>query len=75
MNNIYLKQKKFFQSGFTLEYNNRIEYLKKLKRVIIKNEKRIEDCLQKDLGKSSVEAYMTEIGLTLEDISFQIKNM
>ena len=75
MNNIYLKQKKFFQSGFTLEYNNRIEYLKKLKRVIIKNEKRIEDCLKKDLGKSSVEAYMTEIGLTLEDISFQIKNM
>ena len=35
----------------------------------------IEDALEKDLGKSRGESYMTEIGLTLETCTYTLKNI
>ena len=75
MHNILEKQKKFFKSGKTLDINLRIEYLKKLKKVIKDNEIAIFEALNKDLGKSETEAYMCEVGLTLDEISYMIKNI
>ena len=75
MHNILEKQKKFFKSGKTLDINLRIEYLKKLKKVIKDNEIAIFEVLNKDLGKSETEAYMCEVGLTLDEISYMIKNI
>ena len=75
MHNIVEKQKKFFKSGKTLDINLRIEYLKKLKKVIKDNEIAIFEVLNKDLGKSETEAYMCEVGLTLDEISYMIKNI
>lgn len=75
MYNILEKQKEFFKSGKTLDVNFRIEYLKNLKTVIKVYEKEIFNALYKDLGKSETEAYMCEIGLTLDEISYMIKNI
>ena len=74
MNNILEKQQTFFATGKTLDITFRISYLKKLKETIIKREKDILSALNKDLGKSETEAYMCEIGLTLSEISYFIKN-
>ncbi|VEU80286.1 aldehyde dehydrogenase [Haploplasma axanthum] len=69
------KQKIFFNLGKTLSYDTRIKYLKKLKEEIVNNEAEIEDALYKDLGKSSGESYMTEIGPVLKELNFQIKHL
>ncbi|MDE6598236.1 MAG: aldehyde dehydrogenase, partial [Clostridia bacterium] len=69
------KQKEFFESGKTLNVKTRLLYLKKLKAAIKQNEKKLADALYADLGKSASEAYMTEIGMTLEDLSCHIKHL
>lgn len=69
------KQKEYFQEGKTLEYKYRKLRLAKLKMAIINNQKAIEEALYLDLGKSQGEAYMSEIGMVLEDLSYQIKHL
>ena len=46
-----------------------------IKKVIKDNEIAIFEVLNKDLGKSETEAYMCEVGLTLDEISYMIKNI
>lgn len=75
MQNILNKQREFFKSGKTLPVKVRLEYLKKLKEVIKANEQEIFDAIYKDLGKSSTEAYMCEVGLSLDEISYFQKNL
>ncbi|MBR2386430.1 aldehyde dehydrogenase [bacterium] len=75
MQEILDKQKEFFKSGQTLSVEFRLDYLKKLKLEIKNKEKEIALALNKDLGKSEYEAYMTEIGLTLSEISYFLKNL
>lgn len=75
MHNILEKQKDFFKSGKTLDINFRIEYLKKLKTAIKNNKNEILEALHKDLGKSETEAYMCEVGLALDEISYMLKNI
>ncbi len=69
------KQKAFFQTGSTKTSNFRIEQLKKLYKSIVENEEEIKIALKKDLNKSDFEAYMTEIGFTLKEISEAIKQI
>ena len=75
MQNILNKQREFFKSGATLSVKVRLEYLKKLKDVIKANEQAIFEAIYKDLGKSSTEAYMCEVGLSLDEISYFQKNL
>ena len=75
MQNILNRQREFFKSGKTLPVKVRLEYLKKLKEVIKANEQEIFDAIYKDLGKSSTEAYMCEVGLSLAEISYFQKNL
>ena len=75
LNKILESQKKFFQTGATLDINFRIEKLKLLKEVIKGHETELSAALKQDLGKSSFESFMCEIGLVLEEISFMIKNI
>ena len=75
MQNILNRQREFFKSGKTLPVKVRLEYLKKLKEVIKANEQEIFDAIYKDLGKSSTEAYMCEVGLSLDEISYFQKNL
>lgn len=72
---ILSKQKQFFESGRTLDVNFRLRYLKKLKAAIKLNESELSAALYTDLGKNRSEAYMTEIGMVLEDLSFIIKRL
>ncbi len=72
---IVIRQRNFYQTDKTIDYKFRLESLKKLKKAIIANQTKIEDALYKDLNKTASEAYMTEIGLVLSDLTYQIKNL
>ena len=74
LNKVLEKQRKFFQSGATLSVDFRIEKLKLLKEVIKGSQTEICAALKQDLGKSSFESFMCEIGLVLEELSYMIKN-
>lgn len=68
-------KRQFFNSGITQDLTFRKEQLIKLKLAVIQNEKMILDALHKDLHKSPTEAYMTEVGFVISEISFLIKNL
>lgn len=69
------RQEKFFREGKTKSYRFRIRQLQALKASIQENEENIYRALSKDLKKSRTEAYMTEIGYTLHEITHIIKNL
>ncbi len=73
--NIVKKQRFFFNSKTTMGYDFRIDQLKKLKAGFKKYENRFLDALKKDLGKPEFEAYSTEIGFTLHDLSGTMKSL
>lgn len=68
-------QRIYFKTGKTLDIKTRIHYLKELKKVIKEYEVKITAALYEDLGKSAHEAYMSEIGMVLEDLSYHIKHV
>ncbi len=72
---ILKKQHAFFAEGSTLNLGVRESALKKLYRAIKRNESVILDALRQDLGKSNMEAFMCEVGLSLTEISHMLKNM
>ena len=69
------KQRKFYSSNISKDLKFRIQNLKLLKSIIIKYEKKIQEALRLDLGKSETEAYMTEIGMVLDEIKYNIKHL
>ena len=64
---IIKKQRAFFATGKTLPVGYRIMALKKLGRAIRKYENEILEALKTDLGKSNMEAFMCEVGLSLSE--------
>lgn len=72
---IIKEQRDFFNTNKTKDVNYRIEKLKRLKNKIIEKQEEICIALQKDLGKSSQESYMAEIGMVLEDLGYCIKHI
>ena len=66
--------KDFFNSGATLNVQNRIAVLKKLYDCIQMHTDSITKALQSDLNKSAYEAYITEIGIVLSDITYYIRH-
>ncbi len=68
-------QRKFFGSGKTLSISFRLQMLNKLHESIRKHKKDIADALFADLGKTENESYMCEIGLSLSELSYMIKNL
>ena len=68
-------QRKFYRSGATIPVAFRVEQLKNLRRAIQTFESEICEALLNDLGKSSYEAYMCEIGLALSEISHMTRNV
>ncbi|MBN2695222.1 aldehyde dehydrogenase [bacterium] len=69
------KQREFFNTKITLSYDFRVKQLQILKNTILKYEKKILDSLYNDLKKSSFEAYVSEVGFTIAEIDFTIKNL
>ncbi len=69
------KQREYFKTGETIGLKFRIAALKKLKKAIEENADKINEALEKDLGKSAFEGFMCETGLVLSEISFLLKNI
>ncbi len=69
------KQSLFFEAGKTKNISFRIKQLKNLRRAVMENEEDILAALQKDMGKASFEAYLTEITLVLEEIRYTLQNI
>lgn len=65
----------FFQTQATKDIKFRKKYLKALKKSIKKHESDILDALKSDLGKNKVEAYATEIGFVIKELSYIIKEL
>ncbi len=64
------KQRRLFQTGQTLDIDFRLGALEKLKSIIKEQEQKIIQALKGDLNKAEFEAYSTEIGVVLGEISF-----
>lgn len=62
------KQREFFDTGRTLDVKFRMDALRRLTDAIRANESRLTEALHADLGKSRLESYMCEIGLTLSEV-------
>ena len=62
------RQRRFFESGVTLSAGFRLAALKRLADAMKEYETRLLTALREDLGKSSFEAYATELGVVYEEI-------
>ncbi|MEH7462844.1 aldehyde dehydrogenase [Bacillus thuringiensis] len=69
------RQKSYFYSGKTRGIEERKKQLRALYESIQRYESEIFEALKLDLNKSEHESYTTEIGYTLKEISFLIKNL
>ena len=72
---IIKRQREYFNTNETKKVSFRINSLRKLKQVIKLYEELILDALNKDLGKSRYEAFVTEVGLVYQEINYQIKKL
>lgn len=75
MQSMIQTQQDFYFSGKTKSVEFRKRMLKRLYDAILDREDAITQALHKDLGKSSFEAYATEIGFVLSSISFMLKSI
>ena len=69
------RQREFFHSGKTLPISERVNNLKKLRQAILSYEDKITKALYEDLHKCQFEAYETEIGVTLHELSHMIRKL
>ena len=68
-------QRDFYANGATIPVSFREKQLKKLYQAVQKYRQQIEEALKKDLGKSSYESFMCEIGLVLSEISYMMRHV
>ncbi len=73
--NIVQAQRTFFRTGETLPIKYRLQALQALKKTIQAHENELLDALRTDLGKSDMEGYMCEVGLTLSEITYISKHL
>lgn len=69
------KQHRLFREGATLPVSFRLSQLQKLKDGIRRYEEKLDQALEEDLGKSRMESYMCEIGLTLSELTWMQKHL
>lgn len=68
-------QRAFFKTGATLDIKWRISQLKKLRDAVIEYEEDFEKALHEDLGRSTVEAFLCDIGPTISEINETIRGL
>ncbi len=69
------KQKEYFTTRETFSLDHRIHYLKKFLAEIKRNQSEILDALHKDLGKSRLTAFASEILSVYGELNYMIKNL
>lgn len=72
---IVYQQRRFYKSGTTKSLDFRVSALARLRKSIQKHTKDIEEALKSDLGKCSYEAYMSEIGFVLDELSYMERHL
>ncbi|WP_035243788.1 aldehyde dehydrogenase family protein [Desulfonatronovibrio hydrogenovorans] len=70
---VFSAQKRFFLQGRTRDTDFRIRQLKKLEAGIRALEKDILEAIRLDLGKSSFEAFCTELGVVYQELKLALK--
>ena len=68
-------QRAYFQSGATRPLSARRQALLALRRAVALHQDALARALFLDLGKSKSEAYLTEIGLVLQELSFLLRRL
>ena len=68
-------QRLFFDKGETRSIKSRKQLLKKLKEVVQSEEAAINQALFKDLGKSTSETFLSEVGLVLTEIDYFLRHL
>ena len=64
-----------FEAGTTKPYDWRVTTLQRLRTLLEERESRLLDALAADFGKPRTEAWLTEIGFTVGDISHTLANL
>ncbi|EEG92712.1 aldehyde dehydrogenase (NAD) family protein [Roseburia inulinivorans DSM 16841] len=72
---ILQQQNHFFSSGKTIQAEFRLKQLESLKEAMIRHEADLAAALKADLGKSRMESYMCETGLTLSELTWMQKHL
>lgn len=67
------KQRTFFATGKTKDYNFRVAQLNKLSQLIKEHEQLIFNAVYADLRKPAIEAFGSEVLVTLSEIKFVLK--
>ena len=70
-----LKMRQYFDSGVTRPFSFRRQQLLTLRRAVLKYEPEINRALSFDLQKSPEEAWVTETGLLLQEISHTLRHL
>ena len=66
------RQRAYFAEGKTLSVDMRLQALERLEKALREGEEELCRALKADLGKSRIESYMCEVGLTLAELRYQI---
>ena len=69
------RQRRFFQTGITLDIDWRLARLHDLKTTVQNHEKELEDALAADLGRAPLEAYFCDIGSLILEINETIRGL
>lgn len=72
---IFYNNRTTFSSGKTIPAEFRLKQLESLKEAMIRHEADLAAALKEDLGKSRMESYMCEIGLTLSELTWMQKHL
>ena len=75
MKELIKQQRAYFNTGVTRSVAFRKKQLKRLIEALLEHQTNLEKALYQDLRKSELEAYSTEIGITIADIEHNIKNL
>ncbi|MCO6461506.1 MAG: aldehyde dehydrogenase [Saprospiraceae bacterium] len=68
-------QRKFFSGDATKDLSFRKKQLLRIESVLEKNESKLNEAIYKDLGKSGIETYSTELSFVYNEIQYFIKNL
>ena len=72
---ITARQRRFFDTGVTLDVRYRAAALERLHKVVSDHESELTAALRQDLGKSNTESYMCEIGMVLSALRWLRRNL
>jgi aldehyde dehydrogenase (NAD+) len=75
MKDLIERQKSFFDTNQTKSIPFRIEQLRKLKKLLIENEQRLNRAIHDDFRKSAFDNYTCEIAIIYSEIDQAIKNI